>query len=354
MRKSFCYFWLSPKVESPLPYQPQSTKKGEGVESPLDSANLTSDADSANPPQKTNAQTINIGIIGRTNVGKSSLLNALLGKERSLVSEIEGTTIDPVSDEIAYNGQILRFVDTAGIRRSSKIYGIEKFALQRTKNILEQSDIALLVLDASQDFVELDEKISGLSQKYHLGIIILLNKWDMKCADFHAIEAKIKRKFAYLSHAPVLTISALKMRHIDEIKATILRVWENFNRRIPTALLNSHIKTATERHKIPSERGKIIKVYYASQVECAPPQIALVMNRPNALHFSYKRYLVNYFRTNFDFSGVPILIFAKGRNSADSALDSAPKYKNAESTLDSAPKNSAESKNSNPNKKAKK
>ena len=263
--------------------------------------------------------TINIGIIGRVNVGKSSILNALLNKERSLVSEVEGTTIDPVSDEIIYKDKILRFVDTAGIRRSSKIEGIEKFALERTKRILEQSNIVLLVLDSSRDFVELDEKISGLSQKYNLGIIILLNKWDIKCADFRAFSDIIKRKFAYLSYAPILTISALKMRHIDEIKATILRVWENFNRRIPTALLNEHIKIATQRHPIPSERGKIVKIYYASQVDCAPPQILLVMNRPRALHFSYKRYLVNYFRSNFDFSGVPIVILTKGRNKDETA-----------------------------------
>ena len=257
--------------------------------------------------------TINIGIIGRVNVGKSSILNALLNKNRSLVSEVEGTTIDPVSDKITYKGKILRFVDTAGIRRASKIEGIEKFALIRTKNILEQSNIVLLVLDSSQDFVELDEKISGLSQKYNLGIIILLNKWDIKCADFKAIETQIRRKFAYLAYAPILTISALKMRHIDEIKEAILRVWENFNRRIPTATLNSHLKIATQKHPIPSDKGKIIKVYYATQVDCAPPTIMLSMNRPHALHFSYKRYLVNYFRANFDFSGVPIVILTKGR-----------------------------------------
>ena len=263
--------------------------------------------------------TIKIGIIGRVNVGKSSILNALLNKNRSLVSEVEGTTIDPVSDEIAYKGKILRFVDTAGIRRASKIEGIEKFALIRTKNILEQSNIVLLVLDSSQDFVELDEKISGLSQKYNLGIIILLNKWDIKCADFKAIETQIRRKFAYLAYAPILTISALKMRHIDEIKEAILRVWENFNRRIPTATLNSHLKIATQKHPIPSDKGKIIKVYYATQVDCAPPTIMLSMNRPRALHFSYKRYLVNYFRANFDFSGVPIVILTKGRYKGEMA-----------------------------------
>lgn len=256
---------------------------------------------------------INVGIIGRVNVGKSSILNALLNKNRAVVSAIEGTTIDPVSDDIIYKDKILHFVDTAGIRRSSKIEGIEKFALQRTKRILELSDIVLLVLDSSKEFVELDEKISGLSQKYNLGIIILLNKWDIKYADFQTIKGELKRKFAYLSYAPILTISALKMRHIDEIKDSILRLWENFNRRIPTALLNEHIKLATQKHPIPSDKGKIIKIYYASQVDTAPPHIVLVVNKPNALHFSYKRYLVNYLRSHFDFRGVPILITAKGK-----------------------------------------
>ena len=298
--------------------------KNFGVETGLESANTPKFFTSAKGAPKSElptqiAQTIKIGIIGRVNVGKSSILNALLNKNRSLVSEVEGTTIDPVSDEIAYKGKILRFVDTAGIRRASKIEGIEKFALIRTKNILEQSNIVLLVLDSSQDFVELDEKISGLSQKYNLGIIILLNKWDIKCADFKAIETQIRRKFSYLAYAPILTISALKMRHIDEIKEAILRVWENFNRRIPTATLNSHLKIATQKHPIPSDKGKIIKVYYATQVDCAPPTIMLSMNRPRALHFSYKRYLVNYFRANFDFSGVPIVILTKGRDKGEMA-----------------------------------
>lgn len=264
--------------------------------------------------QDSSKSVINIGIIGRVNVGKSSILNALLDKNRAVVSEIEGTTIDPVSDDLIYKDKILHFVDTAGIRRASKIEGIEKFALQRTKSILEASDIVLLVLDASKDFVELDEKISGLSQKYHLGVIILLNKWDIKRADFKTIQSELKRKFAYLSYAPILTISALKMRHIEEIKEMIMCVWDNFHFRIPTSILNEHIKISTQKHPIPSDKGKLVKIYYGSQVDSAPPQIVLVSNKPKAIHFSYKRYLVNYLRANFDFSGVPILISIKGRN----------------------------------------
>ncbi|MDE6886381.1 MAG: ribosome biogenesis GTPase Der [Helicobacteraceae bacterium] len=256
---------------------------------------------------------INIGIIGRVNVGKSSILNALLDKERSIVSEIEGTTIDPVDERIEYKNKILNFVDTAGIRRASKIEGIEKFALERTKKILKSSNIILLILDASKPFVELDEKISGLSDKFNLGIIIILNKWDIKYAEFSKIKQEIKRKFAYLSYAPIITTSAVTKRNINDIKDIILEVSENFNRRIPTAILNESIANATKIHPIPSDKGKMVKIYYATQIDSAPPQIVLIMNKPKSLHFSYKRYLVNHLRRNFNFSGSPILIFPKSK-----------------------------------------
>lgn len=258
---------------------------------------------------------INIGIIGRVNVGKSSILNALLNKERSVVSNIAGTTIDPVDDRIEYKNKILNFVDTAGIRQRSKIEGIEKYALDRTKKILEKSDIVLLILDSSAPFVDLDEKISGLSDKYHLGIIIILNKWDIRYAEFKEIEKELKRKFAYLSYAPIITASAINKRHIQDIKEMILEVHQNYNRRIPTAILNATIKDATIKHPIPSDKGKMIKIYYATQIQSAPPEIVLVMNKPKSLHFSYKRYLVNYLRRTFDFRGSPILINPKPKSS---------------------------------------
>ncbi|RDU57311.1 ribosome biogenesis GTPase Der [Helicobacter sp. MIT 99-5507] len=258
---------------------------------------------------------INIGIIGRVNVGKSSILNALLNKERSVVSDIAGTTIDPVDDKIEYKDKILNFVDTAGIRQRSKIEGIEKYALDRTKKILEISNIVLLILDSSMPFVDLDEKISGLSDKYNLGIIIVLNKWDIRYSEFQEIQKEIKRKFAYLSYAPIITASATNKRHINDIKDMILEVYENYNRRIPTALLNSTIKDATIRHPIPSDKGKMVKIYYATQIRNAPPEIVLVMNKPKSLHFSYKRYLINYLRKSFNFKGSPILISPKAKSS---------------------------------------
>lgn len=259
-------------------------------------------------------EAINIGIIGRVNVGKSSLLNALLREERSIVSNIAGTTIDPVDEMGAINGTKVNFVDTAGIRRRGKIEGLEKFALQRTRQILERTDIAILVLDASEPFVELDEKIAGLIDEYKLGVIVVLNKWDIAHKDFKAIMQDFKLRFKFLEYAPLLTISAKNGRHIQKLEGEILRVYQNFSFRIPTAKLNQVIKEATKRHLLPSDHGKIVKIYYATQFETKPPQIALIMNRPHALHFTYKRYLANVLRKHFDCSGTRILFVAKPRN----------------------------------------
>ncbi|WP_121039896.1 ribosome biogenesis GTPase Der [Helicobacter pylori] len=261
-------------------------------------------------------EVIQVGIIGRVNVGKSSLLNALTKKERSLVSSVAGTTIDPIDEAILIGDQKICFVDTAGIRHRGKILGIEKYALERTQKALEKSHIALLVLDVSAPFVELDEKISSLADKHSLGIILILNKWDIRYAPYEEIMATLKRKFRFLEYAPVITTSCLKARHIDEIKHKIIEVYECFSKRIPTSLLNSVINQATQKHPLPSDGGKLVKVYYATQFATKPPQISLVMNRPKALHFSYKRYLINTLRKEFNFLGTPLILNAKDKKSA--------------------------------------
>ncbi len=259
---------------------------------------------------------IQVGIIGRVNVGKSSLLNALTKKERSLVSSMAGTTIDPIDETILIGDQKICFVDTAGIRHRGKILGIEKYALERTQKALEKSHIVLLVLDVSAPFVELDEKISSLADKHSLGIILILNKWDIRYAPYEEIMATLKRKFRFLEYAPVITTSCLKACHIDEIKHKIIEVYECFSKRIPTSLLNSVISQATQKHPLPSDGGKLVKVYYATQFATKPPQISLIMNRPKALHFSYKRYLINTLRKEFNFLGTPLILNAKDKKSA--------------------------------------
>ncbi|ACI27548.1 GTP-binding protein-like protein [Helicobacter pylori G27] len=285
------------------------------IEQDLDADILESLENNA-PEEETKEEIIQVGIIGRVNVGKSSLLNALTKKERSLVSSVAGTTIDPIDETILIGDQKICFVDTAGIRHRGKILGIEKYALERTQKALEKSHIALLVLDVSAPFVELDEKISSLADKHSLGIILILNKWDIRYAPYEEIMATLKRKFRFLEYAPVITTSCLKARHIDEIKHKIIEVYECFSRRIPTSLLNSVITQATQKHPLPSDGGKLVKVYYATQFATKPPQISLIMNRPKALHFSYKRYLINTLRKEFNFLGTPLILNAKDKKSA--------------------------------------
>ncbi|AFH99542.1 GTP-binding protein Der [Helicobacter pylori Shi169] len=285
------------------------------IEQDLDADILESLENNA-PEEETKEEVIQVGIIGRVNVGKSSLLNALTKKERSLVSSVAGTTIDPIDETILIGDQKICFVDTAGIRHRGKILGIEKYALERTQKALEKSHIALLVLDVSAPFVELDEKISSLADKHSLGIILILNKWDIRYAPYEEIMATLKRKFRFLEYAPVITTSCLKARHIDEIKHKIIEVYECFSKRIPTSLLNSVINQATQKHPLPSDGGKLVKVYYATQFATKPPQISLIMNRPKALHFSYKRYLINTLRKEFNFLGTPLILNAKDKKSA--------------------------------------
>ncbi|WRD50919.1 ribosome biogenesis GTPase Der [Helicobacter pylori] len=286
------------------------------IEQDLDADILESLENNAPEEETKEEEIIQVGIIGRVNVGKSSLLNALTKKERSLVSIVAGTTIDPIDETILIGDQKICFVDTAGIRHRGKILGIEKYALERTQKALEKSHIALLVLDVSAPFVELDEKISSLADKHSLGIILILNKWDIRYAPYEEIMATLKRKFRFLEYAPVITTSCLKARHIDEIKHKIIEVYECFSKRIPTSLLNSVIFQATQKHPLPSDGGKLVKVYYATQFATKPPQISLVMNRPKALHFSYKRYLINTLRKEFNFLGTPLILNAKDKKSA--------------------------------------
>ncbi|GAA7974603.1 ribosome biogenesis GTPase Der [Helicobacter pylori] len=286
------------------------------IEQDLDADILESLENNAPKEETKEEEIIQVGIIGRVNVGKSSLLNALTKKERSLVSSVAGTTIDPIDETILVGDQKICFVDTAGIRHRGKILGIEKYALERTQKALEKSHIVLLVLDVSAPFVELDEKISSLADKHSLGIILILNKWDIRYAPYEEIMATLKRKFRFLEYAPVITTSCLKTRHIDEIKHKIIEVYECFSKRIPTSLLNSVINQATQKHPLPSDGGKLVKVYYATQFATKPPQISLIMNRPKALHFSYKRYLINTLRKEFNFLGTPLILNAKDKKSA--------------------------------------
>ncbi len=256
-----------------------------------------------------------VAIIGRVNVGKSSLLNALLGEDRSVVSSVAGTTIDPIDETVEYQDKQITFIDTAGIRKRGKILGIEKYALMRTEEMLENADIALLVLDASQPFMDLDEKIAGFVDKNRLACLIVLNKWDMAPKeDYDKIIAEVRDRFKFLSYAPIITISAQSKQRVHKIYDMLLKINEAYSQRIPTGRLNEVIQAAIRKHILPSINGMNIRLYFATQYDIRPPRIALIMNRPQGLHFSYRRYLTNQLREQFDFEGTPVLFKAKSKN----------------------------------------
>ncbi len=301
----FEWIWvqLPPRrVEQELVLKEENDESLEDFLAPIEDINESTELDDGQ---------IRVAIIGRTNVGKSSILNALVGEERSVVSPIAGTTIDPVDESFNYKDKHITFVDTAGLRRRGRIEGIEKFALMRTKEMLEKANLALVVLDASEELVDLDEKIAGLVDEYGLGTIIVLNKWDENREDFKVIEEKIRSKFKFLYYAPIIAVSAKTGRSIDRLKDKLVEIYDNYAQRVPTSVLNKTIETAIMRHALPSPAGNYLRIYYTTQFETKPPRIALIMNKPRLLHFSYKRYLINFLRDNINFEGTPIHVVTR-------------------------------------------
>ena len=263
------------------------------------------------------SKNIRVGIIGRVNVGKSSLLNALVKESRAVVSDVAGTTIDPVNEIYEHDGRVFEFVDTAGIRKRGKIEGIERYALNRTEKILEETDVALLVLDSSEPLTELDERIAGIASKFELGVIIVLNKWDKSSEEFDELCKEIKDRFKFLSYAPIISVSALGGKRVHKIYPLIVEIYKNYTQKIQTSKLNEVIGEATKAHPLPRDKGRVVKIYYAVQFKTAHIMIALIMNRPKCLHFSYKRYLTNKLRESFNLTGVPIVLIPKKRGESD-------------------------------------
>ena len=272
-------------------------------------------------PKEEEDKEIRVAILGRVNVGKSSLLNALLKEERSIVSDVAGTTIDTVDESTIYEDKVITFIDTAGIRRRGKIAGIEKYALNRTQKMLERADVALLVLDASEGITEQDERIAGYIDKYKLACIIVLNKWDIAAKEYKEAIQEVRDRLKFLSYAPIITLSAKTRKRVDKLYDLILKVFKNYSSWLPTAQLNKVIKEAQMRHQIPAYKGKPVKILYATQYDTKPPKIALIMNRPEGLHFSYKRYLVNTLRDNFDLEGTPVIVVPRKRGEREEESD---------------------------------
>ncbi len=257
---------------------------------------------------------IRVAIIGRVNTGKSSLLNTLLGEERSVVSNVAGTTIDPIDDKIEYADHEITFIDTAGIRKRSKIVGIEKYALTRTTEMLKKANLVLLVLDSTKQISELDERVAGLIEEHKLACLIVLNKWDIKDnRTYEEVVDDVRDELKFLHYAPLITISAKTGLRVNKILEQIVDIYGRYKRRIPTSELNDALRNAIRRHHVPSHNGAVVNIKFATQYETKPPKIALITNRPEFLHFSYIRYLTNFFRDKFDFEGVPLDIVTRKR-----------------------------------------
>ena len=260
---------------------------------------------------------IRFAVIGRPNVGKSSLTNAFLKQDRVIVSDIEGTTRDAIDTVFEANGNRYVVIDTAGIRKRGKVYeNVEKYSVLRAKAAIERCDLALVVLDGSTGIIEQDKHVAGLAHDAKKGVIIVYNKWDTVEKDEKTmvnITKEIRKQFVYLDYAPIAFVSAQQGKRIDTLLPLIDLVYENLNKRIQTSVLNEVILDAQLANPAKPHNGKKFKIYYASQVSSAPCTIVLFCNDPELLHFSYERYIENKLREAFGFEGVPINIVARKR-----------------------------------------
>jgi len=262
-----------------------------------------------------------VAIIGRPNVGKSSLLNAIIGEERVIVSDIPGTTRDAIDTYLQLDGKKLIFIDTAGLRRKSRINeDIEYYSSLRAIGAINRADVVLMVLDASEDITEQDKRVAGMAHDAGKAIIITVNKWDLVDKDSHTVEEfneRIRTEFAFMQYAPIVYVSAKTGQRINRIIKLINTVMENYTFRVKTSVLNSLINEATAISEPPTIKGRKLKVYYAVQTAIKPPSFVFFVNDNKLFHFSYVRYLENTLRQAFGFEGTPIWIKSRQRKGSD-------------------------------------
>jgi GTP-binding protein len=269
------------------------------------------------PPDDEEDDSIKIAIVGRPNVGKSSLLNRLLGHERAIVSPIPGTTRDAVDTPVTYHGMKLTLIDTAGIRRRGRIdRGVEKWSVLRALKAIQRADVALLLIDAVEGITAQDTHVAGMILDERVSAVVLVNKWDAIEKDTYTMVEYTKRVRAelnFMDYVPVLYISALTGQRVGQVLKTALSVQEQRLVRVPTAQLNRLVRQAVERHYPRSKRGRRLKIYYASQVAVDPPVFVFHVNDPDLLHFTYARYLENQIRAEYPFTGTPLRLSFRKR-----------------------------------------
>ena len=265
---------------------------------------------------------IKIAVVGRLNVGKSSLTNAILGQERAIVSNIPGTTRDAIDTPFERNGQQYVIIDTAGMRRKSKVAETttERYSVIRSLRAVDRSDVVLMVINAEEGLIEQDKKIVGYAHEQGKAIILVVNKWDLIEKDdktASTMEKEIRSELLFLQYAPMIFVSAMTKQRVHKLIDMINFGVEQNNLRISTSVLNEVIRDAVQLNPPPSDKGKRLKIYYATQSGVCPPTFVLFVNEPEIMHFSYERFLENKIRENFGFEGTPIRIVVRKRSEDD-------------------------------------
>lgn len=262
-------------------------------------------------------ESLKIAIVGRPNVGKSSLVNKILGEERVIVSDIPGTTRDAIDTKFVFQDQNLTLIDTAGLRRKSKVEeSVEYYSVIRTLRAIERSDITVIMIDGVEGLTEQDKRIAGYAHEQGRGIILAVNKWDLVPKETNTMrdyEQAIREQLLFLDYAPIVFISAQTGQRVHKLLELCLAVNEARNMRLSTGRVNQIIQDAVAMNQPPSDKGVPLKIFYGTQVQVRPPVFMLHVNRKDLLHFSYVRYLENRLRQEYDFVGTPIVIVAKER-----------------------------------------
>ena len=265
-----------------------------------------------------NEDEIKVALIGRPNVGKSSIFNTLVGEERSIVSDVAGTTRDAIDTPVIREGQKFLFIDTAGMRRKARIdEPIEKYSIIRSLRAVDRSDVVLMVIDAIDGVTEQDKKIAGYAHEAGKGIVLVVNKWDLYDKDNTSTlryTENLRRELVFMQYAPVVFVSAMTKQRIHRLPGVIHYVAEQNAMRISTSVLNQVVEDAIAINPPPTEKGQRLKILYATQVKIKPPTFVIFVNEPEIMHFSYQRYLENKLREAFGFEGTPLQMIIRGKN----------------------------------------
>ena len=265
-----------------------------------------------------NEDEIKVALIGRPNVGKSSIFNTIVGEERSIVSDVAGTTRDAIDTPVIREGQKFLFIDTAGMRRKARIdEPIEKYSIIRSLRAVDRSDVVLMVIDAIDGVTEQDKKIAGYAHEAGKGIVLVVNKWDLYDKDNTSTlryTENLRRELVFMQYAPVVFVSAMTKQRIHRLPEVIHYVAEQNAMRISTSVLNQVVEDAIAINPPPTEKGQRLKILYATQVKIKPPTFVIFVNEPEIMHFSYQRYLENKLREAFGFEGTPLQMIIRGKN----------------------------------------